>query len=601
MDALCHQAAYAILFEFHWDSCRGPCGRASINHAPARKLNLLQLLSFPFSKVQGADSRRFLIASSEFLLFFLLLSHIGFLSIAAENIILYTDTQSKTLPVIAVEGERYLALQDLLSTLGPVTEVEKSASVLQMKVGKHLLLFRPNSTLVVIDGILTSMGDPALVMPAGWMVPVDSISRILPRLTDRKVTFRQDASRAFVTAQPPSRVFFEATKGILSSRVAIQVTQPVPFDMKQDGKQLIITLGNPPIDPTAEKLSYADDRIKSIVYDDADARPKIRITLSSPNFDVKSSTTQEGRIFVVMVSPAQQISPPVPGASAQPSGAAPPAPAANVGPGAKSQEKTAVLATRGILRIVTIDPGHGGLDSGSRAANNAAVEKDVALEIAQRLRASLQQRLGLQVYLTRDADGDVSFDQRATTANTNHSDVFISIHVGFSLVQSWNGARVYVYSPIKEVAAANPVPSSSTPIEQRPPEKQPVVHLYFRDWTKANTANFQMNQALAELVESELAPLWNQEPAAPRIAALRPSANVVMPAVMVELGNLNSETDVKQMVNPQFQARIVSAIANAIQRFKPVYEAQPGSALPTPKPKAGPDVRPGKGEKGPPR
>lgn len=562
----------------------------------------MRLLFFPLSKVQGTDPRRFLIASSEFLLFFLLLSHIGFISIAAENVILYTDTQSKTLPVNSVEGERYLALKDLLSAVGAVTEVEKTASVLQLRVGKHSLLFRPNSTLVVIDGILSSMSDPTLVMPAGWMVPVDSISRILPRLTDRKVTFRQNAPRAFVTTQPPSRVFFEATKGILSSRVAIQVTQAVPFEMKQDGKQLVITLGNPPLDPTEEKLTYADDRIKSIVYDDADARPKIRITLSSANFDVKSSTAQEGRIFVVMVSPAQQIAPPLPGAATQPPGPLPPAAGATGGMGSKGPEKTSALPTRGILRIVTIDPGHGGLDSGSRAANNAAIEKDIALEIAQRLRASLQQRLGLQVHLTRDTEGDISLDQRATTANINHSDVFISIHVGFSLVQSWNGARVYVYSPSKEVVAATRLAASgpNSP-EQRPPEKPAVVHLYFRNWTKANASNFQMNQSLAELVEAELAPLWGQEPVAPRIAPLRPSANVVMPAVMVELGNLNSETDVKQMVNPQFQARIASAITNAIQRFKPVYEAQHGSASAAPRPKAGPDIPPARQEKSPAR
>jgi N-acetylmuramoyl-L-alanine amidase len=537
----------------------------------------------------------------EFLLSLLLLSFWGFISTAAENIILYTDTQSRILVVTSVEGERYVALKDLLSTVGPLTEVEKSATVLQVKVGKHSLLFRPNSTLVVVDGILTSMGDPALVMPSGWMVPVDSISRILPRLTDRKVTFRQDGSRAFVTAQPPPRVLFEATKGILSSRIAIQVTQAVPFELKQDGKQLVITLGTQPLESAADKLNYSDDRIKSIVFDDSDSRPKIRITLSSSNFDVKSSTTQEGRIFVAVISPMPQITPPLPSAPAPPS--APPAgTAVPSGGGVKTPEKAQALPSRGILRIVTIDVGHGGLDSGSRAANNGAVEKDLALEIAQRLRSHLQQRLGLQVYLTRDTDADISFDQRASAANTNHSDVFISVHVGFSLDQNWKGTRVYVYSPIKEaVASPQPVAPGAGSPTQPPPEKSPVVHLYFRDWTKANAANFQMNQALAELFESELAPLWSQEPSAPRIAALRPLANVVMPSVMVELGNLNSETDVQQIANPQFQARIATAMTNAIQRFKPVYEAQGGSALVAPKPKGGPEIAPGKQEKPSPR
>jgi len=534
-------------------------------------------------------------AGGKVLFILLFLSQIAPLLYAAESLILYMDTQTRSLPITSVEGQRYIALQDLLSTVGLVNEVEKSASVLQIRIGKHSLLFRPNSTLVVIDGGLTSMGDPILVMSSGWMVPVESIAKILPRLTDQKVTFSRDAPRAFVTSQPPPRLFFEATKGILSSRVALQATRAVPFEMKQDGRQLIINLGNQPLDPSAEKLSYSDDRIKSIVFDDSDSKPKLRITLSSPDLDVKASMAQEGRVFVAVISAAQQITPPVPpppGSSLPSQPAQIPAPS---GPGVAGQAKGPILPQRGVLRTVTIDAGHGGMDSGARAANNTAIEKNLTLEIAQRLRASLQQRLGLQVYMTRETDGDVTPEQRATIANTNHSDVFISLHIGFSLVQGWDGVRVYVYSSIKEaVPLPPPSPTGSKATEQLSAEQPPVVHVYFRDWMKANAANFQMNQALAELTESELSPLWTQEPSAPRLAALRPLANVLMPAVVVELGNLNSATNVKQIINPHFQAKIAAAITNAVQRFKSIYEKQGGLASPGPQPKVGLPVPPEK-------
>jgi N-acetylmuramoyl-L-alanine amidase len=53
-----------------------------------------------------------------------------------------------------------------------------------------------------------------------------------------------------------------------------------------------------------------------------------------------------------------------------------------------------------------------------------------------------------------------------------------------------------------------------------------------------------------------------------------------MPAIMVELGNLGAESDVKLLVNPQFQNEIAGAIASAVERFKPIYEAQKNAATP---------------------
>ncbi|HER42867.1 MAG TPA: hypothetical protein ENO08_00210, partial [Candidatus Eisenbacteria bacterium] len=79
------------------------------------------------------------------------------------------------------------------------------------------------------------------------------------------------------------------------------------------------------------------------------------------------------------------------------------------------------------LRIVAIDPGHGGVDNG-KVGVTGVLEKDVNLEVAFMLRDRLVGELGLEVVLTRDRDELIPFDKRVEIANTAGADVFISIH-----------------------------------------------------------------------------------------------------------------------------------------------------------------------------
>ena len=57
-------------------------------------------------------------------------------------------------------------------------------------------------------------------------------------------------------------------------------------------------------------------------------------------------------------------------------------------------------ATRPTIRTIVIDPGHGGDDSGVKGAGGA-LEKDVALAVARRLKGAIEGRLGMRVLLTR--------------------------------------------------------------------------------------------------------------------------------------------------------------------------------------------------------
>jgi N-acetylmuramoyl-L-alanine amidase len=93
-------------------------------------------------------------------------------------------------------------------------------------------------------------------------------------------------------------------------------------------------------------------------------------------------------------------------------------------------------------KLVVIDPGHGGADSG--AAANDVEEKDLNLDIAERLK-DLFAGSGVRVYLTRSDDSYVGLGERTAAANMMDADLFLSIHNN-AYYSSFNGTETFYYT-----------------------------------------------------------------------------------------------------------------------------------------------------------
>ncbi|UCG80782.1 MAG: N-acetylmuramoyl-L-alanine amidase [Desulfobacterales bacterium] len=96
----------------------------------------------------------------------------------------------------------------------------------------------------------------------------------------------------------------------------------------------------------------------------------------------------------------------------------------------------------GVKRIV-IDPGHGGKDPGASGYLKGLMEKNVTLEVAERLARKIRQKLGCEVTLTRNADTNLSLEERTAIANTNNADLFISIHTNAHKKMASRGIETY--------------------------------------------------------------------------------------------------------------------------------------------------------------
>lgn len=94
------------------------------------------------------------------------------------------------------------------------------------------------------------------------------------------------------------------------------------------------------------------------------------------------------------------------------------------------------------LGKVVIDPGHGGHDVGTHGPSGV-LEKELVLDVAQRLGLLIESRLGSEVIYTRSDDTFVALEDRTALANDRKADLFLSVHANSSPVRSVSGVETY--------------------------------------------------------------------------------------------------------------------------------------------------------------
>jgi N-acetylmuramoyl-L-alanine amidase len=230
------------------------------------------------------------------------------------------------------------------------------------------------------------------------------------------------------------------------------------------------------------------------------------------------------------------------------------APAATSGPGSPR-------------RLVVIDPGHGGIDSGT-VGIDGFMEKNLVLDEGLRLEAELVKR-GYSVRLTRDTDVYVPLQERVNIARALDADLFISLHADSNSDPNVSGASVYTLSESgsdreaaalarkenqSDVVAGVDISAESTPVASI------LIGLAQRD-TLNRSSRFA--QAAVDLL-SHTTDILAREPH--RSAAFVVLKAPDVPAVLIEMGYLSNPHDCAQARTSSWRDGIASAIADAIDR-----------------------------------
>ncbi len=111
------------------------------------------------------------------------------------------------------------------------------------------------------------------------------------------------------------------------------------------------------------------------------------------------------------------------------------------------------------LRRVVIDVGHGGKDNGTRNDTYGLLEKDLTLNVADRLKKLLE-KAGFQVKLTRSSDVFIPLEKRSEIANRFGADFFISLHFNSAASPEPSGFEVFALTPQNQPSTKKPKPTA---------------------------------------------------------------------------------------------------------------------------------------------
>ena len=213
----------------------------------------------------------------------------------------------------------------------------------------------------------------------------------------------------------------------------------------------------------------------------------------------------------------------------------------------------------GVSRVV-IDAGHGGYDSGARAADltESALVLDVALRLEQRLAG-----VGIEVVQTRRSDLFVPLRARTELANRVGGDLFLSIHANAASDARVRGIETYyldlTHDPMAQLVAAR----------ENAPATDGMSHLPALLSSIATNNKLDESQDLAELVQRHLVDgIRELHPDAQDLGVKRAPFVVLigatMPSVLAEISFLTNAKEAAFLATDAYRDRIAEALFQAV-------------------------------------
>ena len=205
-----------------------------------------------------------------------------------------------------------------------------------------------------------------------------------------------------------------------------------------------------------------------------------------------------------------------------------------------------VRPSRGV-KVVVLDPGHGGPDAGVTVG--ADVEKDLALALARLVRTELARRLAVQVVLTREDDRALTQEQRAEIANRARADLVVSLH--FDAVPGTLRSGATAWSPPAEVGAG----ASAL--------RAPIVLL---PWREVALRRAVLSREAAEAILDAIAQA-GAGPVRLRERLMVPLLGVDATALMLDCATLSAIPDRIRVEDPRGLQELAAAIAEGVARW----------------------------------
>ena len=217
------------------------------------------------------------------------------------------------------------------------------------------------------------------------------------------------------------------------------------------------------------------------------------------------------------------------------------------------------------LERVVIDAGHGGNDVGTHGPSGY-YEKDLTLDVAQRLGALIVERMGSDVVYTRSDDTYVGLEERTHIANQKEADLFLSIHANSSPYRAAAGVETYILNfttskTALELAARENATSSRS-----------IHELHSLLEKIALKDKIDESREFASKLQTSLSVVSKSSTQGAKNRGIKMAPFVVligadMPSVLAEIGFLTNSTEESLLRKPEHRQKIAEALYKGIAAY----------------------------------
>lgn len=218
-------------------------------------------------------------------------------------------------------------------------------------------------------------------------------------------------------------------------------------------------------------------------------------------------------------------------------------------------------------KVVLIDPGHGGEESGAVGHLDAKrsrkiFEKDLSLRLAKKIKEELSK--STTAYLTRSLDRAVSLQERADLADLVKADLFLSIHFNSSTNARSHGFELYYLDNNSNVANHKVERSENLNLKG----EELIVNQILVDLVVQQTVSH--SRKLAALVHERIKPVIKLHKVDDR--GIKPGLFYVLalskrPGLLVEVGFVSNLQELKKVNQDKFMDQLAKAISSGVMAF----------------------------------
>jgi N-acetylmuramoyl-L-alanine amidase len=211
------------------------------------------------------------------------------------------------------------------------------------------------------------------------------------------------------------------------------------------------------------------------------------------------------------------------------------------------------------FRLV-LDAGHGGWDLGT-VGRKGLLEKDLVLDVVQRLGKLVQDRLGADVIYTRQDDSYLPLEKRTEIANLAQADLFVSVHANYSDDFSARGSETYYTNTYSSVKAR----TSDADAEGAATENVNWNNVDIRDKVqKSRRFAIAVQQALYHVLATQIPDIRDRGVKKASYVVL---TGTTMPAILAEVSFVSSPADEAKLQSPTYRQKIAEGLYKGIAQY----------------------------------